>query len=283
MTRPQLRDPRSVKFLLISALRAAGLLRFADSCRFVLDRAKAWPANRRFREAYPGFATPPRHLVYDALNHVDLTRYREAGLRHAALFARVMREETPAGAPLEILEWGCGPGRLIRHIADLLPGHRTSLTGTDYNVESVAWCRQNLPGVKFVENRLNPPLPFPDSQFDVVYSFSVVTHLSEVVQLAWVKELRRVLKPGGLLVITTHGQAYRHLLTSGDEQEAFDAGRIVVQGKYQEGRKWFVAIHPEAFVRDRLLEGWTDVHRVVVHPEDGLVQDVWMARKPADG
>jgi SAM-dependent methyltransferase len=165
-------------------------------------------------------------------------------------------------------------------MAALLDGMEVSLTGVDYNPESIAWCRQNLPGIRFVENGLAPPLGFPDSTFDVVYNFSVLTHLSEELQLAWMSELKRVLRPGGLLVFTTHGDAYRHLLVSQDEKRAYDEGRAVVQGGYQEGRKWFLAIHPEAFVRGRLLDGWSDSERIPVRPAEGVLQDVWAARKP---
>jgi SAM-dependent methyltransferase len=268
------------KFFLLRLLRLAGLLKFADSIKFVWGRLKAWPSNIGFHQRHPGFALPPRHLAFDALNHINWERYRRTGLQHAGLFARLIREHDAAGAPLDVLEWGCGPGRLIRHVKDLLPGKEVRLTGSDYNPESIAWCRQNLPGIRFVENGLNPPLAFPDASFDVIYSFSVVTHLSETVQLAWMKELRRVLKPGGLLICTTHGDEYRHLLASRDELDAYDAGHIVVQGKYEEGKKWFVAIHPEPFVRNRLLEGLDDVRRVAALPEDGVLQDVWVARKP---
>ncbi len=274
-------DSRNAKFLVIRAVRAAGLLKFADSCRFLLRHAKAWPANRRFRERHPGFATPPEHLAFDALNHFDWERYRATGLQHAGMFARIIGELSPARSPLRILEWGCGPGRLIRHLAGLLPEREIALTGADYNGESIAWCSKHLAGIAFVENGLDPPLAFRDAQFDVIYSFSVVTHLSEAVQLAWFRELRRVLQPGGLVICTTHGDAYRYLLAAPDERRAFDAGRLVVQGRYREGRKWFVALHPQAFVRDHLLAGWTDIRRIATLPQDGVLQDVWVARKPA--
>ena len=269
------------KFLLLRALRATGLLRWADRAKFIVSQAQARSFNRRFQQQRPDFAVPPGHLAFDALNHVDWTRYRETGLQHAAMFARTIREQTPATGALSVLEWGCGPGRLIRHLPSLLADRPLQLCGADYNPDSIAWCRDHLPGIEFVENALNPPLPLAEGRFDVVYNFSVFTHLSQAVQLAWAQELQRVLKPGGLLICTTHGAGYRHLLGFGAEQQAYEAGRMVEQGRYREGRKWFLAIHPPAFVRDRLLAGWDGVRQVATRPEDGIEQDVWIARKPS--
>ena len=189
-------------------------------------------------------------------------------------------ELTRSGAPLEVLEWGCGPGRLIRHMNVLLPERELRLAGADYNPESIAWCRQNVPGIEFVANELDPPLPFDQARFDVVYNFSVFTHLSKSVQESWVKELGRVLKPGGLLISTIAGEAYRYLLAAPDELAAFDAGQAVVQGNYKEGRKWFLALHPASYVRDKLFGSFADVRRLATYPEDGIVQEVWIARKP---
>jgi len=272
---------RKTKFSLLHLVRVAGLLKLADSVKFVWGRAKSWPANAVFRQRHPRFVLPPRHLAFDALNHVHWERYRTTGLQHAGLFARLIREHAAKGGPIDVLEWGCGPGRVIRHIGDLLPAIDIRLTGSDYNVESIAWCRQNLPGIRFVENGLNPPIDLPDASFDVIYSFSVVTHLSEPVQLAWMRELRRLLKPGGLLVCTTHGDGYRYMLTTSEERQAYESGRLVVQGRYQEGRKWFMAFQPEAFVRGHLLAGLANVSRVASLPEDGILQDVWTGRQPA--
>ena len=269
------------KFLLLHALRAAGLLRWADRAKFIVSQAQARSFNRRFQQQHPDFAVPPGHLAFDALNHVDWTRYRETGLQHAAMFARIIRDQFPAAGALSVLEWGCGPGRLIRHLPGLLADRPLQLCGSDYNPDSIAWCRDNLPGTEFVENALNPPLPLADARFDVVYNFSVFTHLSQAVQLAWAQELLRVLKPGGLLICTTHGAGYRHLLGFGTQQQAYEAGRMVEQGRYREGRKWFLAIHPPAFVRDRLLAGWDLVRQVATRPEDSIEQDVWIARKPS--
>lgn len=266
-----------MKFLIVRWLRAAGLLALADRVKFLLGRWRTAARNERFVASHPDFPTPPAELAFDALNHVDWERYRDSGLRHASIFARIVKERFGGRTDLDVLEWGCGPGRLIRHIPSLLPGAR--VTGADYNTRSIAWCRANLPGIAFAENGLNPPLPFADASFDVIYNFSVFTHLSEPVQLAWAGELHRVLRPGGLVICTTHGDAYRYLLAGAEERRRYEAGQVVVQGNYAEGKKWFFAIHPEAFVRGQLLASFAQVDRSATRPEDEVLQDFWAARK----
>src|SRR6476659_5565936 len=91
---------------------------------------------------------------------------------------------------------------------------------------AVDWCRENLPFATFTQNGLDPPLPFPDEVVDLVYAFSVLTHLPVPVQHAWTEELTRILRPGGYLVVSTHGEAYLERLGP-DEREAFQRGEVV--------------------------------------------------------
>ena len=77
--------------------------------------------------------------------------------------------------------------------------------GSDVNPDHVKWCQENL---KQVETRLNgaaPPLHFETANFDLVYSMSIFTHLPESSAIAWLREFKRVLKPNGTLIVTTHG------------------------------------------------------------------------------
>lgn len=62
-----------------------------------------------------------------------------------------------------VLDFGCGCGRLIRHLP-----RRTdaALFGTDTNARLVSWCDSNLPFAIFLVNGLEPPLSFPDGKFD---------------------------------------------------------------------------------------------------------------------
>jgi SAM-dependent methyltransferase len=101
-----------------------------------------------------------------------------------------------------VLDWGVGCGRIARHFP---AAHAQALTGCDIDRDNVDWCAANLPGT-FAASRLLPPLPFEDASFDAVYGVSVFTHMREPMQLAWLAELARVMRPGGFLVTTTHGE-----------------------------------------------------------------------------
>lgn len=266
---------------IIRVLRGLGLLRGADICRFGVRRLSASRNNRKFLRDHPDFHAPPAHLAFDALNHCDWSAYWDSGLRHAGTFARIILKHTDAPS-LDVLEWGCGPGRLLRHMPQLLGSRKLTLTGSDYNPETIAWCKANLAGIDFVQNQLMPPLPLPDARFDAVFNFSVLTHLSQAAQVAWIAELRRVLKPGGLLICTTHGDNYRRLLASAAEREQYERGEVVTQGRYSEGKKWYFAVHPPEFVRGSLLKNFDDPRRIPTVQEDDMLQDVWIAFKPLE-
>jgi SAM-dependent methyltransferase len=79
------------------------------------------------------------------------------------------------------------------------------LYGADPDPFAVHSCRLHVPLACFVRSSTRPPLPFRDQFFDIVVSYSVFSHLSEINAANWIYELSRVLKPGGLLVATTHG------------------------------------------------------------------------------
>ncbi len=96
--------------------------------------------------------------------------------RLARFVAGLVRAHLDRPSP-RICEWGCGPARTIRHLAGELADRTPVLFGTDYNSETIAWCRRNIAGVTFEVNGLEPPLPFPAAWFDAVYALSVFTHL----------------------------------------------------------------------------------------------------------
>ena len=103
-----------------------------------------------------------------------------------------------------ILDFGCGCGRILLHLAHL--AETASVHGVDIDARAVRWAAENLPWADLKVNRTEPPLEFGDATFDLVYNHSVFTHLDEEHQDLWLTELRRVTRPGGILVLSVHGE-----------------------------------------------------------------------------
>ena len=150
--------------------------------------------------------------------------------------------------------------------------------GTDYNPRLIEWCRQNLPFAQYGINTLYPPLAYADQKFDFVYAISVFTHMSEELQGVWMQELARILKPGGYLLLTTHGTSYRERLTT-PELEGFDAGCLVVRYEEASGMNLCSAYHPESYVRDQMATGYSVCDFVPAGTQEVICQDIYLMRK----
>jgi SAM-dependent methyltransferase len=102
-----------------------------------------------------------------------------------------------------VLDFGCGPGRVLPHIASLAPS--AACAGCDVDTASISWARGRYPDNGWAVSHYAPPLPWSDESFALVYSVSVFSHLGETLQDRWLAEIRRVLKPGGVALLSTHG------------------------------------------------------------------------------
>jgi len=129
-------------------------------------------------------------------------------------------------------------------------------------------------------NRLSPPLDFGSAEFDLVYAFSVFTHLTPDLQLEWIKELARILKPGGYVVLSTHGESYSYRLNP-SELQLFTAGQLVVKNDVDApGQNTCAAYHPLAYVRDVLASGLEVIDVVPEGAKGNPRQDLYLLRKP---
>ena len=112
--------------------------------------------------------------------------------RHEVVYARLA--ERCAGR--DVLEAGCGEG----YGADLIAGVARSVIGLDYDEATVAHVRARYPRVDMRHGNL-AALPLPEGSVDVVVNFQVIEHLWD--QPQFVAECFRVLRPGGLLLMST--------------------------------------------------------------------------------
>jgi SAM-dependent methyltransferase len=99
-----------------------------------------------------------------------------------------------------VLDWGVGCGRIARHISNRC----SEFIGLDIDQENVAWCGDNLPG-RYETCDLMPPTLLRSDSVDLAYGISVFTHLTHEAAVAWRDELTRVLRPGGICIVTVHG------------------------------------------------------------------------------
>jgi SAM-dependent methyltransferase len=208
--------------------------------------AKSRLLGRDAREA-DGLPLPPARLrAQVGPLHADAKFFLESGRHNADL----IRSLVPVDELEELLDWGCGCGRVLRHWADL---SGVKVFGCDIDRRMVDWCNENLPFAEATVNELDPPLPYEDASIDLVYAFSVMTHLSEDLQRSWVRECARVLRPGGHFLFSTLGEYYvsRDRLRD-DERRSFDQGNLVVLYERSAGTSLCSAYHPPDFVRRQL-------------------------------
>jgi SAM-dependent methyltransferase len=123
--------------------------------------------------------------------------YDRGGLR----VKKWILDALPGGWSLDgkrLLDFGCGAGRTLRHFVG--DSDEVELWGCDIDAPSIEWMQAHLgPKVRAFHNDFAPPLPQPDDFFDLIYAMSVFTHITDQWS-AWLLELRRVLKPDGLLL-----------------------------------------------------------------------------------
>lgn len=133
--------------------------------------------------------------------------YIEDGANTARLLRTMLDENgSPINAQSVVLDWGCASGRVLRHFrAEAEAG--ATFWGTDLFEHCILWDRENLsPPFRFVTCTACPHLPFEDNTFTHIYGISIFTHIVHVADM-WLMELRRILKPGGHLLVTVHTEA----------------------------------------------------------------------------
>jgi len=110
-----------------------------------------------------------------------------------------------SGPGVGLLDWGCGVGRLTAHFIANWP--RATVCGTDIDSANVHWCAASFGEDRFSVAPLWPRTKYAGESFDGVFGVSVMTHLTAEAQAAWLAELARILKPGGIALLTFAGSA----------------------------------------------------------------------------
>ena len=114
---------------------------------------------------------------------------------HQRLFkAYVVAEQYVQG---DVLEVGCGEGRGV----ELLMRKAKSFTAVDKIEEALVVLRERFPEGKFISMNIPPLGELKGNTYDFVVSFQVIEHIKN--DALYLKEINRVLKPGGIALFTT--------------------------------------------------------------------------------
>lgn len=154
---------------------------------------------------YSEFEIPPQFQ----LQNVGTQSWEQFTEQSEHIVPEVKREllnclETACKKP-KVLDFGCGIGRIALKLWQdcQLPTH-----GCDINPEAISYLNRQLNGQETVKGPelcitdYTPPLPYEDNFFDAVFSISIWTHLPPSLQVPWLEEIHRILKPGAHALIS---------------------------------------------------------------------------------
>src|ERR1700684_3148904 len=141
----------------------------------------------------------------------------DARLREAFLLSRVASESELADRRLRALDLGCGEG----HFAAALAREGVEVVAVDVAEEPLRRARGRHPGLDLRLVAPEAPLPLDGSSFDIGWAGETIEHVADVQR--WLSEVRRVLRSGGVLLLSTpdHGPLWR--LRLGLSRRAFEA------------------------------------------------------------
>jgi SAM-dependent methyltransferase len=135
----------------------------------------------------------------------DEEKYLAWGSYDANLILEEIRKAGMDSNDLKILDFGCSSGRVMRHFSTKIESNGWRIFGCDIQAKAIESMRADnwSNGFEFFTSTTIPHLPFEDNSLDVIYSFSVFTH-TKYLWDAWLLELKRILKPNGLMIHTVH-------------------------------------------------------------------------------
>jgi len=160
--------------------------------------------NPALRSVLPGVPDEDTQLMFTGSK--GDTVIREGYIAYTLFKNLYTRHIGPINQCDNILDFGCGWGRIIRFFMKDIESSK--IWGCDPIEKIIDICKEQNKWCNFTKINTRPPSPYSDNTFDLIYSFSVFSHLSEEMSDSLLEELTRILKPGGMLIATTRSRDF---------------------------------------------------------------------------
>lgn len=247
-----------------------------DKVNYLSSRIKNHFKNSKYKKENPCFVFPPDYYLYETYT-LNYQAYKEDG----EITAKEIIEWTTKYIQddLRILEWGCGVGRIIRHIPRTA-GNNALITGADINEEMIKWNSSNISNVHFKKISYFPPTDFETGEFNLVFALSVFTHIESEFQTAWLAEIERIISRNGIFLFTTQGSKFDGNLGNLEIETLHNKGALTINYKQKGHRMMSTYNQYESFkitVKEHfeILEYYSGAQ----YPEKVGGQDLWIVRK----
>lgn len=180
----------------------------------------------------------------DSLQEGTTGLYGEATLRQAFAFYCVVCEALGhagfvPGPSSRLLDFGVGWGRIARFFLREFPAQ--GIYGIDVDPDLVKVAQECFPSGNFSACSPFPPTKFASGSFDSIVAYSVFSHLSEHAALAWLEEFARLLKSGGIAVLTTRHISFLDFCEGlkGRASSDYEKGLLSMFDSFDEARRRF--------------------------------------------
>lgn len=149
---------------------------------------------------------PPEALQREIHGHSGEVSLHEAHVFFREVKAYCAYAGRPVAPETRLLDFGCGWGRILRlFMKDV---RAANLLGAESTDRFLMAARRANPYATFLGCSIAPPLAVPAASLDLVVSWSVFSHLDEFLADRWLREFHRLLKPDGLVVLTTQSRRF---------------------------------------------------------------------------
>lgn len=192
-----------------------------------------------------GISIPPAWLIQAFTGVPNTTDHVVNGIRSAEFYVDLYNRYCGDYTDLrKILDFGCGCGRVLMR----MPTHSgTQYYGVDLHPAAVEWLQRAMPEAIISRGNGAPPISLDVIEIDFLYAISVLTHLSQEKELAWLSEWARIMADGGHLFVTFRGEDWVQNYATEAQAEVINEVWNSTEGFCYQQHKFWDGIFPSYY------------------------------------